>query len=414
MKPIQIFVGGQELTQYTGGRLTRKKQDLTGSLTCDIFFNYMPSRPVMANAMAGEDVMVYVGGHLAFWGTLDKRRGKGKGKDNGGAGAEITSSINADHYDVQLTARGRTKCFIDSSHQHPTGTMLKPTNRQVVEALTKDFQVELDWQSPIYELPRVIFRDGCNIVHELHRIGNENAHYVYETRDGKLRFTDAPTDFGDDIVLGKNILTFSSDQSKEHDRDRIVVKGQRIDKAVWGEEAVVNVVQAAKKSGDQSRMPYTIQHYGDGSKDALERRAKFEADKRQQQNLKVSVEVFHVMSTTGPWDLGILHYVEIPPEGVFNVMECVELDYTFDAQGTLKTTLTLAPPPAPKDQSAQSDKANIGKQRRSQLGVDGDMDIWDPADLQFSPDFAQDPAADQRNFLGGVPINSPPLKIGTQ
>jgi prophage tail gpP-like protein len=408
-KPFQIFADGKELEQYTGAKLSRKKADLTGSFDCDVFFNYMPKSPIMVQALRGRDISVYVGGQLAFFGAIDKRNGKGH--SNKDAVSEVTSSISPNAYSVSLSARGRTKYLIDSSHQHKTGTMLKPTTRQVAEALTKDFQVELDWQAADVKLERVCLRDGCNVLYELQRLGNENGHYFYETRDGKLRFTDEPQEMGDDLILGTNILSFSADQSEDHDKSRIVVKGQRISKTVWGEEAVLNVLKSAKKASTDKDTPFIIQHYGDASPEALDRRLKFESDKRTAQSLKVTIDVFHVQTPSGqPWDLGTLHYVEVPPEGIFNVMEVIELDYTVDAQGTLKTTLTLAPPPAPSSGVPTTTKAGIGKQRRAQLGVET-MDIWEPADLQFSPSFSQAPVIQQPDFLGGIQINTPPLKL---
>ncbi len=408
MKPVVILIDGQELTQYTGMKLSRQKKDLTGSFSAEVFFNYMPSKPVLVNALRSKPVTVYIGGQLAFFGSMDRRKGKSETKED--ALTEVTSSIEPNAYSVSLSARGRTKVLIDSSQQHKTGTILKPTTRQAVEALTKDFKVELDWQSEEIKLERVCFRDGCNVLYELQRLGNENGHYFYETRDGKLRFQDAPSEFGDDLILGRNVLSFSADQSDDHDKSRIVVKGQRTKRTVWGEEAALNILKSAKKNKDGDDTPYIIQHYGDATDEALDRRVQFEADKRNAQSLQCTVEVFHVMNPSGePWDIGKLHYVEIPPEGIFNVLECIALDYTVDAQGTLKTTLTLAPPPTKKD-AAPSEKASIGKQRKAQLGVTT-PDIWEPSDLDFSPSFAEPPVVQQPDFLGGIQINQPPLKL---
>ena len=47
-----------------------------------------------------------------------------------------------------------------------------------------------------------------------------------------------------------------------------------------------------------------------------------------------------------PWDIGNTHYVEVPPEGIFDMFECTELTYHVDAEKELKTTLTLSPPPS--------------------------------------------------------------------
>lgn len=409
MKPFRVFIGGEELTQYTGASLRRKKEDLTGSFSCEVFFNYMPSKPVLASAMRGKDVMVYVGGRLAFFGALDKRRGNGEGRTSDKfEGAEISTSIEPNSYNVSLSARGRTKYLIDASHQHKTGTMIKPTTRKAVEELLKPFKVELDWKAGEIDLERLVLRDGNRVLSEIQRIANENGHYFYEGMDGKLIFEDKPTRNGDDLILGKNILRFGADQSEEHDRSEIVVKGQRTNKKVWGEEAVLNVIKKAKKGGLEADVPFIVQHYGDGNPEALDRRAKFEADKRNAQSLRVSMEVFHVQTPSGePWDLGTLHYVEVPPEGVFNVLECVEVAYTVDAQGTLKTALTLAPPPSENDGKPISDKASMGKQRRSQLGVTG-SDIWEPSDLQFTNEYAVAEETIGLDFRSGIGLNSPP------
>lgn len=411
-KPFRIFLDGKELLQYTGAKLSRKKEDLTGSLSCEVFFNYMPNKPVMVEALRGRDVTVYVGEHLAFFGTLDKRNGKGRAPNNDVTGSEITSNIEPNTYSVNLTARGRTKYLIEGSHNHKTGTVIKPTTRRAVEELTKGYDVEIDWQAQEADLERVVFRDGINVLYELQRLGNENGIFFYEGRDGKLIFQDEPTRQGVDLILGRNVLSFSSSQSEEHERSRIVVKGQRISKTLWGEAAVLNVVQSAKKAGQDKDVPFIIQHYGDGNKEALERRLKFEADKRNAQSLRVTIDVFHLQSQSGePWDLGTTHYVEIPPEGIFNVLEVVELDYTIDAQGTLMTTLTLAPPPSRKDGTPVSEKSAIGKQRRAQLGVKEMADVWEPADLQFSDVFAEQVTLPETDFLGGIQVNNPPLKL---
>jgi len=408
-KPFRVFLDGEELTQYTGGSLRRAKADLTGSFQCEVFFNYMPSRPVMVNALRGKDVTVYVANQLAFYGSLDKRKGKGNGKTTDEhAGSSINTSINPNSYSVSLSARGKTKYLISGSHQHKTGTIIKPSTRQAVEALLKGYDVELDWKSNSIDLERVTFRDGNNVLLELQRIANENGHYFYEGRDGKLIFEDTPTRNGDDLILGRNILSFDADQSEEHEKSRIIVKGQRTNKAVWGEDAVLNVLKSAKKSGMDADVPYIVQHYGDATPDALDRRAKFEADKRNAQSLRVTVDVFHVQTPSGePWDLGTLHYVEVPPEGIFNVLECVEITYTVDAQGTLKTTLTLAPPPSSNDGKPVSDKASMGQQRRSQLGVNA-LDIWEPSDLDFAGQYAVSEETIQPNFSGGIQLGAPP------
>ena len=394
---VEIFIDGEELTGYTGLSLSRSKDELTGSAEIELFYNYSPERPIFVNAGSGRKVEIYIGGFVAFTGRIDKRSGSGHhnakntktGKHGKGRGSSPESSgdkvasigIGANEYTVQLTARGKTKYLIDSSHQHKTTNMLKPTTKKAVETLVEPFGVELEWMGTEIELDKVRFRDGARVIDELHRVAIENGYYMYETREGKLRVTDGlPTAFGDDLLLGENILRFTAEQNEELAKSEITVKGQRNEKNVWGEAAVLDdTISVVKDKAVSSYIPVTVQHYGNGTREALERRARFEANKRMTKAKKFTVEVFHVQpQRLEPWDIGLLHYVECPPEGIFDVLECTGLKYEVQPDQTLNTTLTLSPPPAgatkPADGLASfasplADYAAQGDARRQSAGI---------------------------------------------
>lgn len=372
--------------------LQRSKDNLTGSLEVSIFMGYIPTAPIMVDACRGREITVYIGGNLAFIGYIDKRKGTGAKhgedgttksdveSDDGSAGISLT--IGPDEYTVKLSARGKTKYLIDSSHQHPTTNIIKPTTKQVVEKLCEPWGTQIEWLGTDIKLNRVRLRDGCRVVDELHRVCLENCYFMYETRDGKLRVTDdVGPSTGEPIILGVNILTFSAEQSENVAKSKIKVKGQRNENRIWGKDAVVETI---KEVEDQwvgaAQTPISIQHYGDATPEALERRGRFEANKRSSASKKVTLEVFHVQSTSGePWDIGQLHYVEIPPEGIFDVFECTELTYTVQID-KLSTSLTLSPPPAVGASGGApvalgslpaqlSEYMGIGKSRRSMAGV---------------------------------------------
>lgn len=391
MKPFMIFVGGAPLEGYTRATLSRQKADLTGSLSIEVFFGYLPNKPVLAAAAAGAEITVYVGGQIAFTGTIDTRSGEGaqgrdsKGRFTGGGGGDgggRSVSISKDSYSIRISARGKTKHLISSSHQHQTTNMLKPTNRQAAEAIVGPFGIALDWKASTIKLDKMRFRDGAPAIEEIHRIAVENGHFVYETRDGKLRFTDSTGETtGEDLILGDNILSFSASQSEAPAMSEYIIKGQRTDKKVWGEEALLKTIRKIRDSTVKSYSPITIQHYGDSTDEALERRGRYEANKRNAQSKTVKVDVFHVQSRTGePWDIGTTHYVEISTEGIFDVMECTGLEYTVEADDTLKTSLTLSPLPGAAGGSGAApglasfgsfllQQAARGAMRRSAAGV---------------------------------------------
>lgn len=411
MKKFRIFIDGRELLNYTSASLSRKKEDLTGTLDAQIFMAEMPSRPINVDAAVARTVTAYVGNRLSFAGKIDTRNGKpvqNRKKDGKyaagyqGDGGSLTGRLGANGYEVTLSARGMTKYLIDSSHQHPTGTMLKTSNKAVIEELIKPWGVKLDWQATVVDIPVARFNDGGRVLDELRAIANESCVFLYETRDGKLRAIDKPgAQMGDALILGKNILDFNASQSESRANSKIVIKGQRSDPKIFG-KAAVERIKVVKDNWVVSDIPLTIQHYGDATDENLERRGKFEADQRARQAKNVTIEVFDLLQASGePWDVGTLHYVEIPPEGIFEVLECVGVDYTIDAGGTLKTSLTLGPPPSTSISGGAGslgaagllgagipgllDAVALGRARKQQLGIvtrPGDYPFsWGPANL---------------------------------
>ncbi len=415
MKPVHIFVGGSELQGWTGMTLQRSKKNLTGSLSIDMFFAYMPSSPVAVNAAKGKEVTVYIGGRLAFTGTIDKRQGSGTVKgDAGSKESEAESgdfsrsaSIGAEEYTVKLTARGKTKKLVDSSHQHATTNMKDPTTKDAIETLVKPWNISLDWKAEAIKLDRIRFRDGGKAFDEIDRIGIENAHYIYETADGKLRVTDDTSGKqGEPLILGQNILKFSAEQSEDESKSKVKVKGQRTKKGQRGKNAILNTEKQAEDKWDDSGSYLIVQHFGDGTPEALERRTNFELNKRSSESKKLSIEVFHVQSTSGePWDIGDVHYCEVPPEGIFDDFEVTDLTYEVANDKTLSTKLTLSPPPKKKGagdgaaiggalDNAAAGAQQFGAGRRAEAGVSftpGQYPApWSGPDIVFTliPDLA--------------------------
>lgn len=400
-KPVRIFIDRVELIGYTSMRLGRNKDDMTGELTIDVFMGWLPDSPVLVEATRGREVLVYIANHLAFSGFIDRRTDKAVDRHPRGANGQFTSraeagaggsgilNVGPSSYSVSFTVRGKTKYVIDSSHQHPTGTMLRPTNRTAIEELLAPWNLPVEWEAEEIQLDKVRLRDGGRVVDEVFRIAEMCSLYVHETRDGKVRVTDTTetATTGEPLVLGANILSFSADQADDPLRSQIIVKGQRIEKDQWGIEAVIPTLQTVEDSNIGFVAPIKVQLYGNGTEKLLQRRAQFEASKRNRQAKQITLDVFHVQQTDGqPWDLGVLHYVEIPPAGVFGLFEVIELVYDIQPDKTLKTTLTLSPVPADvvaaalgsglmADVPDVNDSLSLAAARRNLVGGGG-VDVW--------------------------------------
>jgi prophage tail gpP-like protein len=421
MKPFVVTIGGTSV-DYLEATLQRSKEKMTGSLTVILFGGAMPTGPIVRAARAGAPIQVYVAGQLAFTGTVDSREGTGtkkagkggkkggggkggKGKGKGGGkeggdegGGNVSVSIGPNEYKVTITARGKTKRLIDSSHQHPTTNMLKPTTKEVVEKLVEPWKVQVEFLGKPIKLDKARFRDGSKVIDELSRIAGEYAYFMYETKDGKLRVTDGVgTGSGDALILGYNILEFSAEQSEDKAKSKVKAKGQRSEKKQWGEKAILKRFKEVQDKWVKDFVPLTVQHYGDGTDEELERRARFEMNKRNSASKKLTIEVFHVQSPSGaPWDVGQTHYVEVPPEGISDVFECTELTYHVKDK-EIKTTLTLNPPPSGGAGGAGggfglaglSGMMQMASSRRSSLGlshVEGQYPApWSPPELVELP-----------------------------
>ena len=446
MTPVVITIGGMALDTWTEMTLQRSKDQMTGSLSVTIFAGAMSSGPMIQAAKCGAPINVYVGGQLAFCGSVDKREGSGtkkgkKGADDtnkkadkgeGGGGASTSVNIGPNEYTVKLSARGKTKRLIDSSHQHPTTNMMQPTTKEVCEKLVEPWQIQVDWKGEVIKLDKVRFRDGALVIDELQRIATEYCYFMYEGRDGKLVICDGVagmTSGGEPLILGENILTFSAEQSEDKAKSEVKVKGQRTKKTVRGKKAVEKTHKTVKNSKVKSKNLLTIPHYGDATDKELERRARFEMNKRNSESQKITIEVFHVQSGSGaPWDIGNCHYVEVPPEGIFDMFECTELTYHVNADKELKTTLTLSPPPSGGAGESGGGggfglgllNMGIGMARRGQAGipiVDGQYpDPWTPPMLSVLPlmslvELAAQPITDALKAEQEKMRETPPLTL---
>lgn len=352
--PYVVTIGGMAVEGWTSSRLRRARKEMTGELTLECFYGSIPASPVLSNIAAGAEIQVLVAGQVAFTGTIDRRNGRGKkraserGSENAGANADETFqravSIGRDSYTITITARGKAKRLVDCSHDHKKGMMQNTTVPEIFRELTKNFKVELDDRSNDQtKIERAVFRDGGLVHNELRRWGTEANLNVFETREGKLALT-APgqEQSGVPLILGQNILEFSCEQSEDDGVSEVTVKGQRTDPTIWGKDAIMRQVQATLQ-GITGYAPLTVQLSGDASDERLKTRGKVEARKRQEGSKTITIDVFNVQSGGAPWDIDVRHYVEVPPEGIFDEFVVDELVYDVDEEGKLKTTLTLVP-----------------------------------------------------------------------
>lgn len=396
MPLVVIMVGGQSINGWVNMKLNRERKNLTGNLTFEMFFTNLPANPQMRAIVAGAEISVYIVGNLAFVGTIDSRTGSGKGKHKGHhehsqglndrnlagvdrkgknpSGAGVHSYADAESYKITVEARGKTKRLVDSSHDHPTGQMPNTTVPKIFQELTKNFKVQInDTSGDSTQIERAVFRDGAAVYTELARWAKEHNLIHFEDKTGKLNLTtDSAGGSGEPLILGMNILSFDATQSDGQGNSTITIKGQRSGMQHHGKDAVQNKLVITNPSvNDYS--PVIHQHNADASPERLKKRGKFENDRATQESKEVTIDVFSVQQTDGePWDLNVTHYVEIPPEGIYNQFVVDSLTYFCEAKGTLKTELKLVPVAQGGDGTgggSMSDEQAFGQSQASAAGL---------------------------------------------
>jgi len=221
--PFVVTIGGMMTGGWTSAKLRRARKEMTGTLTLECFYGSIPASPVLRNIASGAEVQVLVAGNVAFSGLVDRRNGRGKKRGKGGASSnkganddatfQRSVEIGKDSYTITVTARGKAKRLVDSSHDHPQGMMRNVTVPEIFRKLIQNFNVELeDKSNNTTKIERAVFRDGGLVHNELRRWGTEANLNIFESREGKLSLT-APgqEQQGVDLILGQNILEFSAE-----------------------------------------------------------------------------------------------------------------------------------------------------------------------------------------------------------
>lgn len=399
---VRVFIDREELQGWQTLSLTRSKDDATGSLTLGVFFNYLPTEQVMPTATRGREVLVYIQGHLAFTGSIDTRQdGAARNSDGGTASA----TIGPDRYEVQLSARGKTKAVVDSAQQSGGTNYTETTNLEVFRDLVAPWDITVDWRASTTRLERWRLRDGARVIDELHRLAEFSGLYINESRDGRMVVTDqAGTQTGEAIVLGRNILSLSTTLSEAPERSTYRVKGHRVGRGQWGADAILVPDQEVNDTTAVAVARQDVQVYGDADDDAIQRRATYEINKRSQAAKRVSVEMFHVQQTDGsPWDIGDLHAVSIPPAGISNVMEVTGLRYNVSADRRLFTTVTLSPTNASaQTQALDSDPLGSLRQFGTVDAVSSLSSEWDSPSVSVAGRVLQSVTDAATDFLQDV------------
>lgn len=421
MKPLHIFIDNQELIGYTDFTLSRNKEDLTGQFSVTLFMGYTPNEPILQQALAGAEVTIYIGGHLAFCGRVERRKGNTVPGEAQEESSSASVTLDATQYKVQLSGRGKSQQIIKSSHLDTIGTLLEATDRVCLERLTDEFDdIELDWQAAELELGTVRFNDGGMVLDELHRIQELAGLYIYEGRDGRVVVQDGPSDAtGEPIVLGTNILSHSAEIKLDQQNSHITVKGQRTKVDVVNAPAILPTFTATVDTGARLFAPLTLHLHGDATEEVLRRRGTFEINKRTTASQEITVDMFYLQQSTGePWDLGQRHLVVIPPEQINSEMEITSITYTLNATDTIKTTLTLSVPPTPSQQSTPGPLSSLAEPGITLApNVGPSPEIWQTRQFEYPARVTETqniPTIGQvlQNTTLGVPLQLPADFVG--
>lgn len=379
------------LEEVLEASLSRVKNSLSGELVFSVFINEALKSKILEQIDIGRPVTAYVNGRLAFFGNITRRSRYSLGSgyhrrinsNNESSPSNHHKRLTSTGYSLRITSRGKGHLCYKSSQMTYGGYPQHITAKDIITSLLKPFSIEIEWEAHNVQLPFFTFRDGSLVSEEIYRVCNENGYYLHESRAGKIVISDSPKDErGEDLILGKNIVSFEEYVDDSRSNSHLIVKGHKNSKYDWGKKKIKDAAIVLSDTTVRGYSPYVVQHYGYVDEESLKRRAKWELEQRKYLGHNLFITVFGLRNDKF-FDLGLKHFVSIPILGINQVLECIEINYTL-TNSSATTQLVLAPfankkTHIPKNGGVVDGKGEV-KRKRHQTDLkiaDFDNIFWD-------------------------------------
>lgn len=335
---IQIVTDGGAYEGWTDVNVTRSIDDLAGTFDISSCIDRSESN-FSSDPDLQEDIeaSILIFGQKVITGFIDKRVG----------------TMGPDDYTLQLSGRSKTRNCIDCSSIHETGQFNNKKTSEIVSDISKMLNVNVINQIPSDPVhPRFIFRDGEFAERTIRTCCREFGITATDDAEGNLVLKEIGLRQGQDaLVLGVNIhrYTVTKDVSERH--SDYLTKGQSVPTDDNYGKPATEIVRHVKDTGLKSFRPLIVHMDGDADNNKVQNRAEMEAARRLGEGLTVSITVAGWVQESGTiWEPDMLHYVDIPTEGIAETLLLKSVSFTL-SNSTYETSLEFTPPESYQSQT---------------------------------------------------------------
>jgi prophage tail gpP-like protein len=328
-----IMVGGQRFDRFLSLNLKRSRQEAAGSGTIVLSWpgaEQMSNRTMQAPTLVdGADGQLILDGQLACTFRIDTRLSKGTPKS----------------YELTLQFRGIASDAIDSSPDHPTGQENKKTPPEIMKKLLEGCKTQLiDKSGSSKKIERFIIAEGETIERACRRAAREQSLSFFEDTQGNWILQKAGDNDGGGqaLKLGRNFTHWATKRDMGPRFPELGMTGNSIPTDErYGKQAESIFSEEFRKVGPEQARKLRALIDGDHDKDSMKNRGAYEAFRRTQQGLNVTLRMSTWSDDGGKlWDINKQHHVTIPIDQIDDDLTVDQVE--FEMTPTTRTaTLTL-------------------------------------------------------------------------
>lgn len=319
---------GQSFVGFTSGSWDLSAEGTEQSATLVLFTDAPPPSMAYSSLVPGVEATLSAFGQLYLTGKIETRNGV----------------IKKGKYTLTITLKSKGKALQKATAKLAKGQALNTTPKKLISELAKNAGCEVEYGDVEDELIKqhVCIGDR-NTDREIKSIGRDRGYLVYETHEGKIRVEgDHEGTNGVDLVLGVNVEDAEVKMSSEKEKGKIKTVGTRnLSKETNRAATLTPPGQATMNSKIVGEFVQWVD--GDQTPKSLRRRAIFEVNRRSAEAKEAKLQFATVLAPDGSaWRLNAKHFVQVPSEGLFDVLRVKSGSFSFDKE-EMNSTITLVP-----------------------------------------------------------------------
>lgn len=343
---VVLSTEGGSYTGFTEGSWSLSAESTEQTAELKLFTNDIPKGMAYPDLVKGAECTLNVRGLLYITGTISKRKGKTTKKS----------------YELEITVKSKGKALQKSTAKLGQGEQLNTNPEKIIKEIAQNAGIEVKFKDvEAEEIFRHVAIGDRSADREIKAVARDRGYLVYDDHEGKLRVEgEGSGDVSSDLILGTHFEECTVSDSDEKEKGKVKTVGTRNTSPQTNRQATLT--PPGEKSMSNKVVGTFIRWVdGDQTPKSLKRRAIFEVNRRVAAGKEAEVKLLGLTLPGGqPVRVNAKHYVEIPTEGLYDVLRLKSASFSFKKEEE-EVTLILGPIASLSNKEAKSSGASKAK-----------------------------------------------------